>query len=97
MEELVLDEDGAQGEAAAEGLAQDEDVGTHLAVFKGEPASGAAQSALDLVEDQQGVVEVGEAACLCEKGGGALVHTALAEQRLDEDGAGVVVDGCGER
>ena len=59
----------------------------------GEPAARAAEAALDLVEDEDGTMSGGEAARGLEKVGAALVDAAFAEERLEQYGAGVFVDG----
>jgi hypothetical protein len=96
IEEFLCDEKGAEGDAAAEWLAEDEDVGADAGTGKGEPLSGAAEAALDLVEDEEGVELVGKAARLGEELAGAEVDSALAQDGFDEDGAGGLGDGCAE-
>ena len=93
VEEIFGDEDGAERETSAEGFAEDDDVGANAAGLGGEPVAGAAEAALDLVEDEHSAVAGREAARGREKGRRALVDAAFPEQGLEEDGAGVLVDG----
>src|SRR3954452_17524458 len=86
------DEDGAEGQAAAERLGEGDDVRDDAALLEGEERGGAPEAALDLVEDQDGAGAVGELPCggeelVCERDDAALAH-----DRLEDDGARVAVD-----
>ena len=83
------DEGRDRQHAAAERLAEDEPVGPDVLVLEGEPRAGAAESRLHLVEDQQHVVRVAQAAQAREKAGGRHDDAGLALDRLDQHGDGV--------
>ncbi len=92
VEELLVDDESAEGDAAAEGLAEDQGVGLNSGAGVGEPVSGTAEATLNLVEDEESVVLVGEAACLDEEGIVDDVDSAFAEDGLDENGGSGVGD-----
>ena len=71
--------------------------GSTLPVLIGEPRAGAAHAGLHFVEDQQQLVLVGQLAQPFEVAGRRQVDAAFALDRLDQDGAGLVVDQLGDR
>ncbi len=77
---------GAQREAAADALGDRHDVRRDARPFIGEELAGAADAALDLVEDQQQAVLVAELrAAPCRNAFGDRADAALALDRLDQD------------
>ena len=76
-------------EAAGEGLADRDAVGADPLVLEGEELPGAAEARLDLVEDQEAVVPVGQLAQAPQVAVRRDDDAALALDRLDEDGAGL--------
>jgi len=86
-------------EASREGLAQRHDVGADAVVLVGEERPGAAETGLDLVGDEQGIVPFGELAELREIPRRRHDDTGLALDRFDEDGDRALVhrrpDGVG--
>ncbi len=76
----------------ARALAQREDVGLDPVMLIGEPLARPAHAGLDLVEDEQDAALVAELAEPFEIAGRRQVDPALALDRLDQDGRGLVVD-----
>ena len=64
--------------------------------MEGKDGSGAAKPALNFVENKRGLVLIGKRAALTEKFCGALQNSAFAENGLENDGAGVRLDGGAE-
>src|SRR4029077_20134040 len=88
---------GADGHAVAEGLGEGDDVGAHArGVLEPEPAAGAAEAGLDLVEDEEGFVLVAELADGGEGVGWWGLDAAFALDGFEEHGADPVVEGGGE-
>jgi len=88
---------GADRHAVAEGLGEGDDVGLHAGgVLVPEPASGAAQAGLDLVEDEEGLALVAELADRCEVSGRGGLHSPFALDRFEEHGADPLVEAAGE-
>ncbi len=82
---LHLVQAGAGCDAAALGLlAEGEDVGAHAVVLVGPPLAGGAEARLDLVEDEQEFVAVGEVAQGLQELGAEVVVAALALDGLDD-------------
>ena len=78
------------GEAAAQSLRARQDVGNDALLHVREERAGAAHAALDLVQDQQRVVLVAQAARRLQELGRARRHPAFALHRLEDHGADVV-------
>ena len=93
VEELFVDHERAEGDAAAEGLAQDESVGLNAGAGVGEPVARSTEAALDLVEDEESVVLVGDATGFDEEGVVDDMNAALAKDRLEENSSGRVGNG----
>ena len=97
-----LGEHNADGEAAADGFAQGEDVGFDgFAVGGGEvlvaePAAGAAAAGPYFVEDEGDALLIAEGADLGGVFGGVEVDAAFSLDRLDDDACGFVIDGLFE-
>ena len=83
----------AQRQARRDRFGDGDDVRGHAECLEGKDRSGAAEAALDFVEDQRGAMTVGQDAALPQKVGRTFVDAALAENRLEHDGASLVVDG----
>src|SRR5205085_4394855 len=60
--ERIAGEHGAERQSAAERFGERDDVGNDSALLKREHRSGASESALDFVEDENGVVAIGDLA-----------------------------------
>jgi hypothetical protein len=82
----------AHREAAAEALREADDVGFEPGMLEAEPAAGAAEAGLDLVEDQERAALAAQSLRRVQELGGADVDAALALHRLDDDGGGRVSD-----
>ena len=82
----------AQRQAGGDWFGDGDDVRGYAERLEGEDGAGAAEAALDFVEDQGGAMTVGEGAALAQKVGGTFVDAALAENRLEHDGASLVVN-----
>ena len=82
--------DDAQRNAAGDRLGGDHDVGQNRRVehLIGEVRSGAADAALDFVEDQQRVVPIGQLARLAHVLGGHRKNAAFALHQFEHDGRG---------
>ena len=87
------DEGRDRQHSAAQRLAEDEPVGPDVLVLEGEPGAGASEPRLDLIEDQQHVVRVAQAAKPREKPRGRNDDAGLALDRLDQHGDRVGRDG----
>ena len=79
-----------QRHAAAEPLAERQDVGLHARVLVRAEAAGAADAGLDLVEDQQHAALAGERAQRDEVVVVGRDHAGLALDRLEHDGDGAL-------
>ena len=93
--QLVAQQHGAQGQAAAQRLGQRQDVRRDPGVLIREQPSRASQTALDLIHDEQGAplaTQGGEAAQELRRG---RPHAALSLDRLDGHGGGRRADGRG--
>ena len=91
---LLVHADGADGQAARQRLGQGHDVGGNLVAHNRLVApqrARAAHAALHLVEDQHGVVLVGQFPQALEELGRGHVDAALALDRLHDDGAHALV------
>ncbi len=86
------DECGDREQAAAQGLADDDGVGTDAFVHVGEPGAGAAEARLDLVDDQQDVARGAQFARGAQEAWRRRDDAGFALDRLDQDRAGVLVD-----
>ena len=84
---------GADGETAAQALGAGEDVRGDAIVHIGEQLAAAAHAALHLVEHQQRVVLVAQGTGAFQVGLVGRQHAALALDRLQHHGAGLVGDG----
>src|ERR1700674_187661 len=89
--ELFLDEKGAERDSRGDGLGDGDDVRSHAESLEGEDGSGAAEPALDLIENQRGTMAVGEGSAFFQKLHGTLVDSTFAEDGFEHDGASVVV------
>ena len=86
------------GIAVAEGLGQADDVRPDAGVLEAEPAAGAAQAGLDLVERSSAAPRSSHSSRIpSQVPGGRGHHAALALDRLDEHGGDAGVDGPGQR
>ncbi|CAM5373953.1 hypothetical protein SALBM135S_02576 [Streptomyces alboniger] len=85
---LLLDlrtgDHGCEGQSGAEGLGQGQDVGHHTVALEGVPGSGAAETGLRLIQDQQHAALSALGPQGGEVPGGWLDDAARAEDRLDE-------------
>jgi hypothetical protein len=79
-------------EAAAEALAEGQDVGHHGLVLEREHLARASDPGLDLVENQQRAVRVTQLAQPAQVAVGRNVHAAFSLDGLDDEGGGVRVD-----
>src|SRR5437016_462 len=91
--EFFAREKCSEGKPGRNWLGDGNDVGLHAKCLEGEQVAGSAQTALDFVEDEGGLAAVGESAAFLEKLDRALHDSALSEDGLEHDGAGLVVDG----
>ena len=91
--EFFSGQESAQGQARRDRFCDGDDVRGYAECLEGEDGAGAAEAALDFVEDQGGAMTVGQGAALAQKVGRTFVDAALAENRLEHDGASLVVDG----
>ena len=92
----VGDEERADREAVGEALCERDRVRRHAELLPREEAAGAADAALDLVEEQERAVLVREHAGGGEELGGGGMDPALSLHRLDQDRADVRPDRGGE-
>ena len=67
--------------------------GHHAEALEGEDFAGAAEAALDLIEDERGLVLVGERPAGAQEVFGTLEDAAFAKDGLQHDGASVRIDG----
>jgi hypothetical protein len=65
--------------------------------LKGVEGSSTTESALNLIENERGLMLIGEGAAFAEKLGRTFQNSAFAENRLEHDGAGVGIDGSTKR
>ena len=77
-------------DAAAERLAKNQRVGLNAGALVSEPGAGATQPALNLVEDHQRVVRVGQFAGFGKELTVEDVDTAFSEQRFHQDRGRIV-------
>ena len=68
-------------------------VRNHAERLEGEDGAGAAETALNFVENQGGLVTIGERTAFLEKACRTFVNSAFAEDWFEDDGAGAVVHG----
>ena len=95
VEELVASPnviERADRESAADALRDRDRVGRDAGVLEGEPLPRAAGAGLDLVDDQQRAVPLGELARRLEVALGQVDHARLALDRLDEQRGDAVVE-----
>ena len=90
-------EAGADRDPARQALGQSDQVGLDALGGGREPASGAPDTRLHLVQPEQGTVVTGDPACGREVAGGRDVDPGLALQRLEHDGGRLFGDGVGQR
>src|SRR5580704_13893556 len=89
--ELFFDQKSSQRDSCGDGLGDGDDVGCDAESLEGEDGTGAAEAALNLIENQRGVIAVGKGAALLQKFNGAFVDSAFAENWFEDNRAGVVV------
>ena len=89
----IRNEHGQRHQTAGKGFSQDQPVGHHVLVLEAESFPGAAQAHLDLIEQQQQIVVVGNLPQPFQKSGRRHLHTALALHGLYQDTAGILVYG----
>src|ERR1700758_183578 len=77
-------------------LGDGDDVGLHAKCLEGKEVASSAKTALNFVEDEGGLAAVGESAAFLEKLDRALHDSALSEDGLEHDGAGLVIDGSAQ-
>ncbi len=94
---MFFGEEGAERHAGGDWLGDGDDVGDDCEALEGEQFAGAAETALDLVENERGLMMVGQGAAGKEEFFGTFEDSALAEDGFQHDGAGVGVDGGVER
>ena len=87
MELVINAESGIN--AAGDGFADDDGIGSDIFVLEAEVASGTSEADLDFVEDQHEIVLVGEIAETFQEACGRNVHAAFALHWFDEDTAGI--------
>ncbi len=97
LRRLVGDEERADREPVREPLRERDGVRPDPGLLPGEEGAGAPDAALDLVQDQQGAVLVGEGAGGRQELGGRRVDPTLALDGLDQDRGGLGTDESGER
>ena len=85
-------EQGRQRHAAADAFAERHDVGLDAGVLVVEQLSGPAHAGLDLVDDQQQAVLLGQRAQLLQELIGRRPHAGFALDRLQHHGDRVVRD-----
>ena len=90
-------DEAADREPAADALRDGDRVGGDARVLEGEPLAGASGAGLDLVDDEQRAVPVGELARGLEEPVGQLDDAGLALDGLDEERRDGVVEGVLER
>src|ERR1035437_7960197 len=78
LREALLGEKRPQRQSGGDGLGNANHVGHHAEVLEGEELPGASQSALNLVEDERGLVLVGQLAARLQKFGRRFMNAALA-------------------
>ncbi len=93
----VSGQHGADREATAQALGTGKDVRGHAVMLVGIQMAATAHAGLHFVEDQQGVVLVAQFAGAFQIGLLGRQHAALALHRFQNDGAGLVRDGCFQR
>src|SRR5580704_7666442 len=92
--ELFLHQERTERDAGGDGLGDGDNVGRDAESLEGEDGSGASEAALDLIENQCGVMAVGKGAALLQKFNGTLEDPAFAEYGFEDNRADVVVH-CG--
>ncbi|SPF39321.1 hypothetical protein SBA1_270036 [Candidatus Sulfotelmatobacter kueseliae] len=88
---FFLRQEGSQRQPRRQRLGNRHHVGGHPEILKRKNRSRPAQPALNLVKDQRRPVPVGQRPAFPEKLARALIDSAFAENRLQHDGAGVVI------
>ncbi len=83
--EPLLHEERADGHAAREALGERDRVALHAVVLRAQPATGAADARLHLVEEEQRAVLVADLPQLLQVAGRRGEHASLALHRLDHD------------
>ena len=92
----VVQQDRADGQAAAQALGQGDDVGAQVVLLTGQEGAGAAHAGLHLIHDQHQVPVVAQRTHPQHKGGVQGHHAPLALDQLQHDGAGVLVHQLGQ-
>jgi hypothetical protein len=90
---MFLRQEGAERQPGCDRLGDGDDVRHHAEVLEGEDLAGAAEAALNLVEDERGLMLVGERPAGAKKIFGTLEDSAFAKDGFEHDGAGVGIDG----
>src|SRR5579863_1335907 len=91
--EFLFRQERTQRQTGGDRLGDGDDVRDHTKGLECEDGAGASQAALDFVENKSGAMMVSQPTAFLQKFYRALVYPAFAEDRLEHDGAGIVIDG----
>ena len=88
LEDIVGGEGGGEGQVAGgDAFGEAEEVGFDILVFTGEHLAGAAEAGGDLIDDEEGVVFLGELGHAREEAGGVDEDAGgTLDERFDDDG-----------
>src|ERR1019366_4231153 len=95
--EMFFRQERAERHSRSDWFGNGDDVGhytrRYAEALEGEHFAGAAEAALDLIEDERGLMLVGEGAAGAQEVFGAFKNSAFAKDGLEHDGASVGIDG----
>ena len=94
---MFFRQERAERQSGGDRLGDGDDVGHHAETLEGEDLAGAPEAALDLVEDERGLMLVGKGPACKQEFFRTLEDSAFAEDGLQHDGAGVGIDGSAQR
>src|ERR1700674_4233985 len=94
---MFFRQERAERHSRGDRLGDGDDIRYHAEALEGEDLAGAPEAALDLVENERGLMMVGERPAGAQEVFGTIEDAAFAKDGLQHDGAGVGVDGGAQR
>src|SRR5206468_1264452 len=91
--EFFLSQECSQGKTGGNWFCNGHHVGRHAEGLKSKNVSGAAESALNLVEDQRCTMMIGNCPAFLQEIYRAFIYSAFPENRLEHDGASIFIHG----